>query len=88
MSVYVSMINASIAHEKYAQRKILMSLKKDTLVRDLLQQQHNAVKRTELVLSEISNFFASLDQPGAPETLDEMQAALMACIESVMRDHQ
>ncbi|GKW03031.1 hypothetical protein PEC301877_18460 [Pectobacterium carotovorum subsp. carotovorum] len=43
---------------------------------------------TELVLSEISDFFAGIGQPGAPETPEEMQAALMARVESVMRDHQ
>ncbi|MFJ5321056.1 MULTISPECIES: DUF7415 domain-containing protein [Pectobacterium] len=42
----------------------------------------------KLVLSEISDFFAGIGQPGAPETLGEMQATLMARVESVMRDHQ
>ncbi|MFT8211177.1 MAG: hypothetical protein ACMZI0_12555 [Symbiopectobacterium sp.] len=39
---------------------------------------------TQLVLCEISDFFARLEQPGAPETLEEMQAVLMARVQSVL----
>ncbi|MEC5345065.1 hypothetical protein ABRZ24_20955 [Brenneria populi] len=39
---------------------------------------------TELVLGEVSDFFAGIGQPGAPETPEEMQVALMARVREVM----
>ncbi|MEQ9910072.1 hypothetical protein ABRP70_19870 [Pectobacterium odoriferum] len=38
---------------------------------------------TQLVLSEISDFFAGIGQPGEPETPEEMQTVLMARVQSV-----
>ncbi|MBL0909088.1 hypothetical protein G5645_13900 [Pectobacterium carotovorum] len=58
------------------------------LAHEIAAQERNKADLTQLVLSEISDFFAGIGQPGAPETLEEMQAALMARVESVMRDHQ
>ncbi|MFJ5349821.1 hypothetical protein [Pectobacterium parvum] len=58
------------------------------LAHEIAAQERNKADLTQLVLSEISDFFAGIGQPGAPETLEEMQAALMAHVESVMRDHQ
>lgn len=58
------------------------------LAQEIAEQERNKADLTQLVLSEISDFFAGIGQPGAPETPEEMQAALMARVESVMRDHQ
>ncbi|MFJ5318298.1 MULTISPECIES: hypothetical protein [Pectobacterium] len=58
------------------------------MVREIVESERDTDDLTQLVLSEISDFFAGIGQPGAPETPEEMQAALMARVESVMRDHQ
>ncbi len=58
------------------------------LAREIADQEREKADFTQLVLSEISDFFAGIGQPGAPETPEEMQDALMARVESVMRDHQ
>ncbi|WP_043881821.1 MULTISPECIES: hypothetical protein [Pectobacterium] len=58
------------------------------LAQEIAEQERDKADLTQLVLSEISDFFAGIRQPGAPETPEEMQAALMARVESVMRDHQ
>ncbi|POE07300.1 hypothetical protein BV921_20450 [Pectobacterium odoriferum] len=58
------------------------------LASKIAEQERDKADLTQLVLSEISDFFAGIGQPGAPETPEEMQAALMARVESVMRDHQ
>ncbi|MEI7202606.1 hypothetical protein WCT67_21095 [Pectobacterium parvum] len=64
------------------------SLVGSAMVREIVESERDTVDLTQLVLSEISDFFAGIGQPGAPETPEEMQAALMARVESVMRDHQ
>ncbi|WP_258034672.1 hypothetical protein [Pectobacterium odoriferum] len=58
------------------------------LAQEIAAQGREKTDLTELVLSEISDFFAGIGQPGAPVTPEEMQAVLMARVESVMRDHQ
>ncbi|MFW5403052.1 hypothetical protein [Pectobacterium carotovorum] len=58
------------------------------LAQKIAEQERDKADLTQLVLSEISGFFAGISQPGTPETAEEMQAALMARVESVMRDHQ
>ncbi|MBT9186374.1 hypothetical protein ILP31_20020 [Pectobacterium punjabense] len=62
--------------------------KAQTLAAEIAEQERGKADLAELVLSEVSDFFAGIGQPGAPETAEEMQAALMARVESVMRDHQ
>ncbi|WP_320701853.1 hypothetical protein [Pectobacterium aroidearum] len=58
------------------------------LALELAKQELDKADLTQLVLSEISDFFAGIRQPGAPGAAEDMQAALMARVESVMRDHQ
>ncbi|MEQ9889483.1 hypothetical protein [Pectobacterium zantedeschiae] len=58
------------------------------LAKEIALQEKKKADLTQLVLSEINDFFAGISQPGAPEAAEEMQAALMARVESVMRDHQ
>ncbi|MFJ5440106.1 hypothetical protein ACIPT2_19810 [Pectobacterium brasiliense] len=58
------------------------------LAQEIAEQERDKADLTQLVLSEISDFFAGISQPGTPEAAEEMQAALMARVESVMRDHQ
>ncbi|MEI7250058.1 MULTISPECIES: hypothetical protein [Pectobacterium] len=58
------------------------------MVREIVESERDTDDLTQLVLSEISDFFAGIGQPGTPEMPEEMQAALMARVESVMRDHQ
>ncbi|EHM8546181.1 MULTISPECIES: DUF7415 domain-containing protein [Salmonella] len=41
------------------------------------------MKRKQLVVSEITDFFAGLGNPGEPETPEEMQRQLLARIEGV-----
>ncbi|MBI0427934.1 hypothetical protein [Pectobacterium parmentieri] len=64
------------------------SLVGSAMVREIVESERETVDLTQLVLSEISDFFAGIGQPSAPETPEEMQAVLMARVESVMRDHQ
>lgn len=65
-----------------------LAIQARALAREIADQEREKADLTQLVLSEISDFFAGISQPGAPETAEEMQAALMARVESVMRDHQ
>ncbi|MCH4995332.1 hypothetical protein I1A41_03770 [Pectobacterium carotovorum] len=58
------------------------------LALEIAKQELDKADLTQLVLSEVSDFFAGIGQTGAPETPEEMQATLMARVESVMRDHQ
>ncbi|MCL6353631.1 hypothetical protein EXT53_21210 [Pectobacterium polaris] len=58
------------------------------LAQEIASQERETADLTQLVLGEISDFFSGIGQPVAPETPEEMQAVLMARVESVMRDHQ
>ncbi|MDY4317425.1 hypothetical protein SOW02_21175 [Pectobacterium actinidiae] len=69
-------------------KAIVLANQARALAHEIAAQERNKADLTQLVLSEISDFFAGIGQPGAPETPEEMQAALMARVESVMRDHQ
>ncbi|WP_258879971.1 hypothetical protein [Pectobacterium aroidearum] len=69
-------------------KAIVVANQTRALALELAKQELDKADLTQLVLSEISDFFAGISQPGAPETAEEMQAALMARVESVMRDHQ
>ncbi|KGA37170.1 hypothetical protein [Pectobacterium odoriferum] len=54
------------------------------MVREIVESERDTDDLTQLVLSEISGFFAGIGQPGAPETPEEMQLVLMARVRAVM----
>ncbi|MEQ9997341.1 hypothetical protein [Pectobacterium versatile] len=54
------------------------------MVREIVESERDTDDLTQLVLSEISDFFAGICQPGAPETPEEMQLVLMARVRAVM----
>ncbi|WP_249648451.1 DUF7415 domain-containing protein [Pectobacterium carotovorum] len=60
--------------------------KAQTLATEIAEQERDKADLTQLVLSEISDFFAGISQPGAPETAEEMQAALMERVKAVIGD--
>ncbi|WP_226888932.1 hypothetical protein [Pectobacterium aquaticum] len=60
------------------------SLVGSAMVREIVESERDTVDLTQLVLSEISDFFAGIGQPGAPETPEEMQLVLMARVRAVM----
>lgn len=59
------------------------SLVGSAMVREIVESERETVDLTQLVLSEISDFFAGIGQPGEPETPEEMQTVLMARVQSV-----
>ncbi|WP_240346728.1 hypothetical protein [Pectobacterium brasiliense] len=61
-----------------------LAIQARALAREIADQERENADLTQLVLSEISDFFAGIGQLGAPEMPKEIQAALMARVRAVM----
>lgn len=62
-----------------------LAIQARALAREIADQERENADLTQLVLSEISDFFAGIGQLGAPEMPKEIQAALMARVRAVMK---
>lgn len=60
------------------------SLVGSAMVREIVESERDTDDLTQQVLSEISDFFAGIGQPDAPETPEEMQLVLMARVRAAM----
>ncbi|KFF61431.1 hypothetical protein IV99_19265 [Pectobacterium brasiliense] len=64
-----------------------LAIQARALAREIADKEREKADLTQLVLSEISGFFAGIGQPGAPDTPEEMQAVLMVRVKAVFGTH-